>query len=88
MQWLVLTSLILSLVLTSTERVRPVYKVCGRLLKVSTASIERAKVILRSGDTDLIKSVAAGETSVAAGVEAAKKGKGKAKNQSQRQAQW
>ena len=38
-------------------------------------------MILKSGDTDLINSVTAGETSVAAGVEAAKKGK--AKNQSQ-----
>ena len=57
-------------------------KSAADLLKVSTASIERAKVILKSGDTDLIKSVTAGETSVAAGVEAAKKGKGKAKNQS------
>ena len=58
-------------------------KSAADLLKVSTASIERAKVILKSGDTDLINSVTAGETSIAAGVEAAKKGKGKAKNQSQ-----
>jgi hypothetical protein len=58
-------------------------KSAADLLKVSTASIERAKVILRSGDTDLINSVTTGETSVAAGVEAAKKGKGQSKNQSQ-----
>ena len=58
-------------------------KAAADLLKVSTASIERAKVILRSGDPELIKDVTAGETSVAAGVEAAKKGKGKPKKQSQ-----
>ena len=56
-------------------------KAAADLLNVSTASIERAKTILKSGDTDLIKAVATGKTSVAAGVEAAKKGK--SKNQSQ-----
>jgi ParB-like chromosome segregation protein Spo0J len=58
-------------------------KAAADLLKVSTASIERAKVILKSGDPELIKDVTAGETSVAAGVKAAKEGKGKPKNQSQ-----
>ena len=57
-------------------------KAAADLLKVSTASIERAKMILRSGDPELIKDVTAGESSIAAGVEAAKKGKGKPKKQS------
>jgi ParB-like chromosome segregation protein Spo0J len=52
------------------------------LLNVSTASIERAKVILKSGDPDLIKDVTAGKVSVAAAAQTAKKKNGKSKTQS------
>src|SRR5262245_6779649 len=56
-------------------------KSAADLLNVSTASIERAKVILKSGDTEIIKDVTAGKTSVTAGAEAVKKGKGKQSQQ-------
>ena len=52
------------------------------LLNVSTASIERAKVILKSGDPDLIKDVTTGKVSVAAAAQTAKKKNGKSKTQS------
>jgi ParB-like chromosome segregation protein Spo0J len=54
-------------------------KEASALLKVGTASIERAKAILRSGDPELIKAVTTGKVSVAvaAAAQTAKKKNGK-----------
>jgi hypothetical protein len=49
------------------------------LLKVGTASIERARVILRSGDPDLIKAVTEGRVSVTAAAKQSKPNNGKPK---------
>jgi ParB-like chromosome segregation protein Spo0J len=57
-------------------------KAASDLLKVGTASIERAKVILKSGDPELIKDVTTGKVSVAAAAQTAKKRNGKSKTQS------
>jgi hypothetical protein len=57
-------------------------KEASALLKVGTASIERAKSILRSGDPELIKDVTTGKVSVAAAAQTAKKKNGKSKTQS------
>jgi ParB-like chromosome segregation protein Spo0J len=42
----------------------PSIEVAAQLLKVGRASVERAKIVLGSGDADLIKSVQAGELAV------------------------
>jgi hypothetical protein len=42
----------------------PSIEVAAQLLNVGRASVERAKIVLNSGDADLIKSVQAGETAV------------------------
>jgi ParB-like chromosome segregation protein Spo0J len=52
-------------------------KEASALLKVGTASIERAKAILKSGDPELIKDVTKGKVSVAAAAQTAKKKNGK-----------
>jgi hypothetical protein len=57
-------------------------KEASALLKVGTASIERAKAILKSGDTELIKDVKTGKVSVATSAQNAKKKNGKSKTQS------